>query len=130
VPMEADVAIYTCSNANWTIDGVSSQFSIACGPDGTFGTVSWPTCANYNPASTVQNPCQCLGDLPNTVATPLRDNVCRNLTSSIFVQGAAETPPSRIRCGTTDVNDLNQENACFCDSPQQESRENFRCSFP
>ncbi len=125
VALEGDEAIYECTDTTWTINGVAgASFSVPCGNGGQFSTsIEWPECKDPNAVFNPDEPeCHCLGDIPQDKAKYLRDNFCRNpaIKGNVMIHNGA-TPTSRKRCGTYDLDDPQEHDHCFCDSPVQQS---------
>ena len=69
--------------------------------------------------------CHCLGDTAGVTEAQnkeILDKICRNtsLKGLDFVKGSM-TPPSAVRCGTTNLNNITKESICFCDSPREQA---------
>ncbi len=117
VKMEGDVAAYYCVNHWYQVNGTSNKFELACSaPNGTFpANITWPTCISPIPPPP---PCKCLGDpdVNGTVSKVLLDKFCRNMSMPGYLN-----PPSKKRCGTTDLSNPDADNICFCDSIDEAS---------
>ena len=125
VTTAGDVATYYCTNHWFQVNGVSSKFELPCsGPNGTFpANLTWPTCMSTIPPPP---PCKCLGDpgVTSNVSKILLDKFCRNISMPGYLN-----PPSKKRCGTTDLKNPTVDNICFCDSVDEASSKIFSKTY-